>query len=249
MSSRLEPHYEYRNFLRNNLTDPNSSNRGGANWIYADWPNPKIIANNTYPLVIVTKINESGSIIGIGSNNTYDNITLQIDVVSNKEVGILSITNTDESIGVISNSPRISFDEVPNTVTNVKHTVTSFGTVTVKNNDSGFTSPGSLSAGTVEWSRETGNLNFSTSDLSSMSGETITSTYVQNMDHEMVVKFIAREIIRDTRSNWRTDSTIGELIIPNKIGGPTLFPFDEEVGQSRCMVEYGFKRFNTGEQI
>jgi len=247
VASRLEPHYEYRNFLRNNLTDPNSGNRGGANWIYADWPSPKITSKNVYPRVIITKIHESGEIIGVGDNTTYDTVTLQVDVVSSKETGILSLTNTNESLGTISNSPRLSFADVPNTVTNIKHDGTGFGTVTVKNDDNSFTDPASLSAGTVEWSRSTGNLNFSSSDLTSYAGETITSTYVLKLDNEMCVKWVAREIIRKTRSNWRSDSTIGELIEPKKINGPILIPYNREQGLSRCTLEYQFKRFNTGE--
>jgi hypothetical protein len=247
MVSRLEPHYELRNFLRNNLTDLNSTNRGGANWIYADWPSSKITSKNVYPRVIVTKINESGEIIGLGETDTYDSITLQIDVVCNKEVGILTKTTTDESIGVISNSPRISFDDVPNSVTNIKHNGTAFGTVTAKNDDASFTAPGSLAAGTVEWSRSTGNLNFGSADLASYSGQTITSTYVLSMDNEMTVKWIARQIIREIRADWKTDTTIGSLLHPKKISGPTLIPYDREPGLSRVIIEYQFNRFNTGE--
>jgi len=249
LASRLEPHYEYRNFLRNNLTDPNSGSRGGANWIYADWPAPRIISNTKYPVVIITKIHESGEIIGVGDDMTYDTITLQVDVVSVKETDVLSLTQTDESLGTISNSPRINPDDVPTSVTNIKHDGTSFGTVTAVNDDNSFTDPGSLSTDEVEWSRETGHLNFSTQDLSDHSGETITMTYTIKLDHDMVVKWVAREIVRVTRANWRTDAQIGELIEPKKINGPILIPYNREQGQSRCVLEYQFKRFNTGEQL
>lgn len=247
MTARLEPHYELRNFLRNNLTDLNSANRGGANWIFADWPTAKVNDKNKFPRIIITKINESGEIIGLGETDTYDVITLQIDVVCNKEVGILTKTNTDESIGTISNSPRISFDDVPNSVTNIKHNTTSFGTVTAQNNDAAFTTPASLAAGTVEWSRSTGNMNFSSADLTSYSGETITSTNVLSMDSEMAVKWIARQIVREIRADWKTDTTIGSLLHPKKISGPLLVPYDRDPGLSRVIIEYQFNRFNTGE--
>lgn len=247
MASRLEPHYELRNFLRNNLTDLNSANRGGANWIYADYPSAKITSKNVFPRIIITKITESGEIIGLGETDTYDAVTLQIDVVCNKEVGILTKTNTDESIGVISNSPRISFDDVPNTVTNIKHNGTAFGTVTAKNDDASFTTPASLSAGTVEWSRSTGNMNFSSADLTSYAAQTITSTNVLSLDSEMSTKWISREIIRKIRANWKTDTTIGSLLHPKKISGPMLIPYDRDPGLSKVIIEYQFNRFNTGE--
>ena len=255
MPGRLEPDEELRNFLRANLTDLNSANRGGeygTNWVFSGWPRPEITTKNTYPLVFIHALTESASIIGVGDNMTYGDVTFQIDVLVNREVGVLQVTHTDENLGDISNSPRLAFTDVPTTttgITNIKHDGTAFTTVTKKTNVAAFTTPASLAAGTVEWSFETGDLNFSSADLTSYSGQAITSTYYRVVEGEFAAMWIAREVVRKVRVNWRTDTTIGELIEPELISGPRIIPYDPSDGVIRCMLEYKFKRFNTGEQL
>lgn len=246
--TRLEPEKELRNFLRANLTDFNSSARGSAQWVYSDWPH-KTLSATSYPRVVVSKIDESGDIIGLAENNTWDEVVLQVDVLVHRDTGVLSNTHTDESVGTISNSPRISFDYEASTVTNIKHDGSAFGTVTMKVNNGDFTAAASLTADNVEWSLSSGDLNFSSTDLTNLSGETITATYVEKLEGEELAKRIGREIVEKIRTLWRTDTTIGKLIIPSKISGPKVAEFNDDRLYHRVMIEYSFRRFNTGEEV
>lgn len=249
MASRLEPHYELRNFLRKNITDINSTVHTGANinWIFGDEPSGEQISTDIYPRILIKQIARDKKPLGLRDTTTFGNVTLQIDITCSKDTGILTITSTSESIGTISNSPRLNFDHIPNSVTNIKHDGTSFGTVTAVRNDDSFTSPASLAAGTVQYSRETGNLNFSSADLTSYSGQTITSTYVLSLDSEMAVKYLANEIERDIFDLWYTDTSIGGLLDPEIISSQIL-PFRIDARISRYMIEIKFKEFDMGRE-
>jgi len=67
---------------------------------------------------------------------------------------------TDTSLGTISNSPRLTLTDSRSTgyLPPIKHNTVYFGTIDEVATDGAFTSPGSLSSGTVEWSLDTGNL-------------------------------------------------------------------------------------------
>lgn len=245
---RIEPDTELRNFLRNNLTDYNSASRGSAQWIFDDRPRGDLTVSS-YPRVVVQKVSANGKLIGCGDNDTWDDVFLQIDVLVHRNLGVLNVTQTDETIGTISNSPRLSFDYLATTVTNIKHNAVAFGTVTAVVNNSDFTAAASLTAGTVQWSRSTGQFNFSSADLTSYSGQSITSTYVENLEGERLAMRIGRDIVEAIRQNWRTDTLIGGLTQPEKIRDPELASFDSEEGNHRVIIEYKFKRFNTGEEV
>lgn len=246
--TRLEPEQAMRNFLRFHLTDHNVANRAGKQYVFDDWPRSNLDPSS-FPRVVVTKIGESGPLIGIGDDDTWDDVTFQIDVLIHRKTGVIDISHVAESVGVISNDPTLSLDFLPSTVTSIEHDATGFGTVTLVVNDSDFTSPASLSAGTVEVSRSSGNLNFSSADLVSFAGETITSTYTESIEGEIAAKRISRDVIVAIRNNWRQDARLDELKIPEKIGGPTIAEFDRERGWHRAFVEYKFKRFNSGEEV
>lgn len=240
----IEPDRIVLNFLRQNLTDLNSS-RAGTYWIFIEEPETEDLTINHYPRVILTPLTESGERQGIFDDSTWETLNYQIDVVTKTGL-FLTKTNTDDSLGTISNDPRLIFDFVPNSVTNIKHTVTGFGTVTKKDTDADFTAPAGLAAGTVEWSYSTGNLNFSDADLTSYSGETITSTYATKLSRKKLVKYLARDIIKLFRSSWRGDTTIKGVFYPVKISN-SVVPFEEESGIYRQLLEYKFNAINAGE--
>lgn len=244
-----EPESIITSFLRNNLTDLNTSRSG--QWVMPQFPETFPASLSKYPVISVHLLSESGEAMGLNDDDFWNNITLQIDVWC-KRGQILSKTVTDEAVGTISNSPRLSFDYVPNDATlpvsNIKHDSTGFGTLTKKAHDDDFTSPASLSAGIVEWSVATGNLNFSSADLTSYSGEAITATYTLKLSNASLARWHAREIISKMRGVWRTDlSTKGVVFRPVLISNSPV-PFEEEMGMYRRMLEFKHTQLNAGEQ-
>jgi len=244
----LEPETIYRNFLRGQLTDYNSANRSGKEWVYDDWPRDDLI-KASFPRVTVIKVEENGPMIGIQDDTTWDTILLQVDVLVHRDTGVVTIAHTGEAVGVILNTPRLSFDQLPQIVSDVLHDAVSFGTVTSVVNDDDFTSPGSLATDEVEWSISTGNLNFSTQDLSDHSGEAITVDYTEELEGEVLAKRVGRDVVISTRTQWRTDTLLNDMIIPTKVSGPRVVEFGKPEGWHRVMIEYQWKRFNTGEQL
>lgn len=245
MAVKIEPQQILTNFLRATVSDINSSRSG--QWIYPDFPRVEDLGNNQFPRIGITKISESSKAMGIFDNTQWHTVTLQIDVVAKKDRGH-SVTSTDSSLGTIANSPRLTYDFIPDSVTNIKHNAVAFGTVTAVNSDASFTAPGSLAAGTVEWSRSTGNLNFSSTDVTDYSGQTITSTWVEFLEGEEATQYLARQVIKQIRANWRTNSNMTGLENPVLISMiPT--PFDEANSIFRHIIEYQFNQFNIAEGL
>ena len=56
----------------------------GTNWIYTDNPRDDL-ASSSYPRLVITSINESGSLQGLNNSDTYDTLTFQIDVLAVKD--------------------------------------------------------------------------------------------------------------------------------------------------------------------
>jgi len=244
--TKIEPERIFTNFLRNTLTDINSYRSG--QWIYPDFPRVASLGDASYPRVGITMLTESSTSMGMFDDTQWETVNFQIDVVTKKDL-LFTPTFTDEALGTLGtggdNSNRFTYDEIPTTVTNVKHDGTAFGTVTRRNTDADFTSP---AAGTVEYSGSTGNLNFAAADLVSYTGEAITSTYVVSMEGKACAEHIAREIIRAIRTGWRTNTTFSGLHYPVKISN-TSMPLDEDLGIYRQMLEYQCNAFNLGEGI
>lgn len=250
--ARIEPDAELRNFLRANLTDLNSSGHAGANWIFSGTPRTNVVTKGFFPRVFIKKLPGRGTPIGNKDNTTFNDANLQIDVLTTRANETLTLSYTDQSLGVISNSPRISFADIPtkaSSITNIKHNTVAFGTVTQKSTEALFTSPASLAAGTVEWCYSTGTLNFSSADLASYAGQTITSTYSVDMDAEVAAMWIARQVCTKIEQYWRTDSTIGKIIQPVKTLDPVTMPYMQDEGVVMVSCSYNFKRFNIGEAL
>ena len=247
-SAKIEPQRILTNFLRSYLTDINASRSG--NWIYPDFPRVESLGDNQFPRIGISLISESAEPMGIFDDNQNHTILLQIDVVTKKDL-VNTLTVTDEALGTMAstvNSDRFTFNSIPTTVTNIKHATTAYGTVTLQNTNADFTSPASLSADEVEYSFSTGDLNFSSADVSSHDGEAITSTYTVNFEGEKAVKYLARQIWIAIKNNWRTDSTMNGLRDPLLISNITV-PLDEELGIYRQTLELEFKMFNIGEGL
>ncbi len=245
MTVKLEADRILTNFLRSKLADPNSSRVGQM--IYPDFPRVVDLGDASFPRIGITLLSENSDSLGIFDDNQYETINVQIDIVTKKGLKF-DVTTTDESLGTMTssvNSDRLSYEYVPNSITNIKHDGTGFGTVTQVATDSLFTSP---SAGTVEWSYSTGRLNFSAADVASYDTEAITSTSINVLEGKKLCQYLAREVVKAIRSNWRDDSQFQGLFYPIKINNFPI-PFDEDLGIFRQTVEYQFRAFNIGEGI
>ena len=253
--AKIEPNTTFRNFLRKFLTDINASRANSTQWIFDDFPRLTALGNATFPRVSVVKVDENADPLGIFEDDEIATITLQVDVWTKKD-HMNTLTTTDEALGTMAstvNSNRFTYQYVPTTVTNVQHDASSYGTVTIVDDDADFTAPGSLSANTVEVSKATGNLNFSSADVSSHDGEAITSTSVKKLEGEDAAKHISNDIRKAVKNNWRTESinngTFLGLFYPLRVGGPRPLPLDEELGVYRYNIDYTVQSFNTGEGL
>jgi hypothetical protein len=236
------------NFLKSNLTDPNSSR--SSEWIYPDFPRVKDLGDASFPRIGVTILTEASDPLGQYDDDQYETITFQIDIVA-KKGQTYSVTTTDESMGTVSstiNSNRLTYNYVPNTITNIKHAGSAYSTLVERSTVANFTTPANVGSGTVEWAFSTGDLNFDSTDVSSHNGQAITSTYIRFLEGKKLCQWISREIIKNIKNNWRTDSTINGLLYPLKISNNPV-PFDEDFGIFRQMIEYRFRAYNLGEGI
>ena len=214
-----EPERLLVNFLRENLTDLNSSRSG--QWIYEDKPIVSL-TNASYPRVSVNKIVENGSALGIFDDQSISSIVFQVEVYVKKDI-VYTLSISNESVGTISQN--ISLDYIPTAITNIQtsggHT---FATVTFVDNDNDFTSP---SVDAVEVSRSTGNLRFNTSDLTTYSGQGILATYDVSLANDKACKWIARDIEKTMRTEWRTNREVLGGLFFRGIDNNNQQPFDE----------------------
>ena len=246
MVVRIEPDRELVNFLKSKLTDINSSRSG--QWIFPDFPRVRDLGDASYPRVGVTIISNSSQPMGLIDTDVYEEITFQIDIVTKKGL-LFTVTTTDEAMGTVaatSNTNRMTYEYLPNTVTNIKHDGTSYGTVTMKDTNSDFTAPASLAADNIEWSYSTGDLNFNATDLAGDVGEAITSTSILKLEGKKCCQYLAREIIKAIKTYWRDD--LNNLINPVMINNMPV-PIDEDLHLYRQVLEYKFNGFNYAEDI
>ena len=247
---KIGPDDILKNFLRNRLTDINGSRSG--QWIYTDFPRTRGLGDASFPRVGITVLSGPGEFIGMSDDDTKYNCTLQLDIVKKKDLGF-TITTTAEALGTMSstvNSDRFTYDFIPTAVTNIKHNGTSYGTVTLKNTDALFTAPGSLTAGIVEVSRSTGNLNFSSTDVSSHDGEAITSTYTKYLEGKPQVTYLGGEVLKAIKNNWKTDDTFKGLYLEkNWLLDNRPMPLEEDFGIFRHMIVIKCYMYNWKEGI
>ena len=75
------------------LTDPNSAERPGANFIYDDIP-LDTLSSTSYPRISITRISKHKVTRGGRSTLSYDRIHLQIDIYTAKRLTNLSVGGT-----------------------------------------------------------------------------------------------------------------------------------------------------------
>lgn len=249
MDVLITPNTIFRNFLRGLLVDISTTRSASTEWIYDDWPRETDLGDSSFPRISVLILDGNAQPLGMFDDAILDTFTIQIDCWSKKDL-MTTRTKTDEALGTMVstvNTNRFTSEFVPTSVTNVQHDTTNYGTVTLVDSDADFTTPASLSANTVEISKETGNFNFSATDVSNHDSEAITTTYDKDMEGEEVAKYLGFEVNKAVRTNWRTAATFKGLFYPVRIGGPRPIPFDEDLGIYRYNVEYRVQQFNTIE--
>jgi len=75
-----EPVILMRDFLRANMTDPDSTRLGaGTNWIYDDFPRLDL-SSGSYPRVSIIETSETSEPLGFRSNNFWTTVDLQVDI-------------------------------------------------------------------------------------------------------------------------------------------------------------------------
>lgn len=241
--AKIEPHKRVVGLLLNKLTDLNSANRTGSKFVVPGFPMDYPTLKSECPKISVSLISNSGSLSGVGETDTWDGAVVQIDVWT-KRGQVLTKTVTGESLGTISNSPRLSFDYLPNTVSNLYHAGSGFsGSGTEVDHDDDFTNPGT---GTFQYAFATQNVNFNTSDLTTYSGEAITADYAVKLSGEALADYYARNVIEVIKSNWKTDETTANILVDPEILSNDLIPFDEEFGMFRRSITIRFKGLNIG---
>jgi len=75
------------------LTDPNSSERAGANWIYDDKPLTDL-SSSSYPRVSILQVTKQKVTRGGRSSLAYDRIHLQVDVYCAERITNLQVGGT-----------------------------------------------------------------------------------------------------------------------------------------------------------
>jgi len=233
------------NYLRANLTDPNGSRSG--NWIFPDFPRVQSLGDTSFPRVGITILSDSGEEMGINDITTWHSLSIQIDVVTKKDLG-MTLTVTDEAMGTVAsgmNSDRLTYDYIPTSVTNIKHAGTGYGTVTNKATNTLFSTPSGMAGDVIEWSTSTGDLNLNSTDVTGDDGEAITSTYTVYLEGKKLVEHVALDIAKYFRSNWRSMVGIQRMQLINNY----TIPIDEEYGIFRQTLEYQVKMINVGEGL
>ncbi len=78
VNNENEPENQLITLLKARMTDPNSTNRIGANWIFDDMPR-KDLKKNSYPRLSVMPVTETAEINEFGGNMQYAP-EIQVDV-------------------------------------------------------------------------------------------------------------------------------------------------------------------------
>ena len=73
-----------RDFLRNNLTDPNTDRE--SNWIYDDYPRQDL-TSISYPRISVIELDEIGQPLGLNGTTFWVTFIFQIDVWVKEDTG------------------------------------------------------------------------------------------------------------------------------------------------------------------
>lgn len=231
--------------LRNNTTDPNSTNRASSfdNWIYGDKPRITKLLNdkNNFPRISVESISHNTvEDMGMELSDQIETATLKIavwtatdlicDTKSTTAEEHTYLTGTDKY--TLSNLPTSNISLVTGTLALTSgHTFVKGTDYELIDNDSdGFYDA-------ISWLGEDEPDN----------NTTIYINYQRKSSGDELCRFIAQEINEYLRDNWR-DWT--EHIVWNyrKTGGNPI-DFDSEIGVWRYELTISFEGINIGDII
>jgi len=92
------PHEEIVQLLQNNLTDYNTGRTG--NWIYSYYPELSEITE--YPIIAVEPIGAPANIIGLGIDDVWETVQIEITIATKRGVFVSNMENQKlvDTIGV-----------------------------------------------------------------------------------------------------------------------------------------------------
>lgn len=227
--------------LRNNITDPNSTNRAAAelsaNWIYPD--KPRLLAlsgnENNFPRIAVTKMNlGTKQEIGMGGSETEDTVQLLINIYTIKDKPLTVKTTAaeehtygeEETIYALTNTPASVISSITGTVSGESYTFASTDYQLIDDDSDGrFDS--------VEW-------------LVTIPDDetTFAVTYIRVLAGDLLGDYLALKVHQYLRDYWRT------MLAPTlydyfKVGVVTMEQLDGRIFRTELQVK--FNGINIGD--
>ncbi len=224
--------------LRNNITDPNLLNRHSqfGNWIFADKPKIMKLLNekNNFPRISVESIGSTtDSEMGMSCTEHVENANLKITVWTVQDL-ICTIQNTISEPHTYT-VPKYELENLPVSTISL---VTSGGQTYTLNTDYCLIDDNSDGFNdTIEW------LGVNTP----VNGEIFNVSYQRKASTDELCRFIAYEINKYLRDNWRLWN---ERIVWSyrKTGGIPI-DFDNEIGVYKYELTCSFQGLNIGDNI
>lgn len=232
------------NKLRDNITDPNSTNRVAqfGNWIYPDRPKIMKLLNdkNNFPRISVeTVTSNTESEMGMACTEHVENINLRITVWSVRDLLCVATDTSDEdhtylsgtTIYELENLPLSAISMLTGRISSLPHTFVHNTDYRLIDNDA----DGLYDS--VEW------LGVDTPD----NGTDFSVSYQRKMSADELSRFIAREIHGYLRDNWRLWP---ERILWSyrKTGGNPI-DFDSDLGVHKYELTVSFQGINLEDSI
>lgn len=85
-----EPHETVAAYLQDNLTDYNTG-RTSSTWIYTR--HPEIFEIKEFPIVIVSPVGEISEVAGVGIEDMWDTVQIEISVITRRGVFVSNMEN------------------------------------------------------------------------------------------------------------------------------------------------------------
>lgn len=230
--------------LRQNITDYNSVNRTSTfgNWIFSDKPKiVKLLSNkNNFPRVSIESISHATeSEMGMSCTEHVERVSMKItawsvrdlicDIQSTTAETHTYVTGTDEY--ELTNLPTSNISLVTGTLSGVPHTFTKGTDYQLVDNDL----DGQFDS--VEW------LGVDLPD----NGTNFAVSYQRKASADELCRFIAYEINKYLRDNWRLWDE--RIVWDYRKTGGTPVEFDNEIGVYRYELTCSFQGINIGDSI
>jgi len=85
-----EPHEVIAAYLQSKLTDYNTG-RSTSQWIYTR--HPEVFEMKEFPIVVVSPVGEVSEVAGVGVDDTWDTVQIEISVITRRDVFVSGMEN------------------------------------------------------------------------------------------------------------------------------------------------------------